>query len=142
MRDEKPSRRPTQEFKVQPAGDETVRPPFDPEEFARESESRLRIAHVAAPLIADDEVPPSSQSATRLTAAARETLPAPDAVPFRAMAMEDLEWFDLDGEAKALLERVNGVRTIARIAETVGMEPVLACGLFVRLAAENIIGFR
>lgn len=143
MADEKPSRRPTKEFKVQPAGDETVRPPFDPEEYARESESRLRIADVVPPPARTPvpfDAPPGSESGTRLTAATGA--PSPEDVPYRVMAQEDLEWFDLDRDAVALLERVNGLRAIRRIAATIGVEEALACAIFMRLAAEGIVGFR
>ncbi len=146
MADDKPSRRPTQEFKVQPVGEKTVRPPFDPEEFARDSESRLRIADVVPVDVTfdDSEPPPSSQSATRLTAAgaSRGSAPPPDAVPYRVMAPEDVEWFELDSDASALLDRVNGVKTIARIADTIGVASPLACAIFMRLARERIVDFR
>ena len=146
MADDKPSRRPTQEFKVQPAGETTVRPPFDPQEFARDSESRLRIADVISVDVQldDSEPPPSSESATRLAVAgaSRGSAPPPDAVPFRVMAPEDVEWFELDHDALALLDRVNGLKTIARIADTIGVAAPLACAIFMRLASERIVGFR
>ena len=148
MADDKPSRRPTQDFKVQPAGEPTVRPPFNPEEFARDSESRLRIADVV-PLPSDDDelhndLPPSSQSETRLTAAgaSRGSAPPPDAVPYRVMAPEDVEWFELDHDALSLLNRVNGLKTIERIADGIGVASPLACAIFMRLASERIVDFR
>ena len=144
MADDKPSRRPTRDFKVQPAGEATVRPPFDPEEFARDSESRLRIADVVPLPSEDSDSPPSSQSATRLAAAgtSRGSAPPPDAVPYRVMAPEDVEWFELDHDALSLLNRVNGLKTIERIADGVGVASPLACAIFMRLARERIVDFR
>jgi hypothetical protein len=149
MAEDKPSRRPTKQLKARSPADDTVRPPFDPEAYARESESRLRVADVVPPPPrtplppGDDEVPPSSQSATRLTARPPHgDVPSPEAVPYRATAAEDLEWFDLDAEAIALFNRVNGVRTIARIADSIGIAEVLACAVFMRLASEKLVGFR
>jgi hypothetical protein len=144
MEDEIPSRRPTR----RPSPGETVRPPFDPEVFARESESRLRVAHVAthvpvASPMDDADAPPTSQSATRLTAAgATADLPADEAVPFVAVSPEELEWFELDADAKAVLGIVNGERSIGHIADALGIGPTVASAVLVRLSHENIVGFR
>jgi hypothetical protein len=144
MEDEIPSRRPTK----QPPREDTVRPPYDPEQYARESESRLRIAHIAthvpvASPMDESGAPPSSQSAARLTAAGEAAdIPSPDEVPYRVMAAEELEWFTLDGDARAALELVNGLRSIGRIADTLGIAPSVAGAIFARLVVDDIIGFR
>jgi hypothetical protein len=80
----------------------TVKPPYDQEEFARETDTKIRL----------ESLPPS----------ARPTLspPSPDAaplargsdVPVLAIAADDLEWFDVTPSARDLLRQVNGRDTV------------------------------
>jgi hypothetical protein len=76
----------------------TAPPPFDPEEFARYSETSI-------------PVPPD----------ARRTAPlAPPPLNKRvslAVPLEDLEWFELSDEAKALLPRIDGTQTLFELME-------------------------
>ena len=76
----------------------TAPPPFDPEEFARASESTLRAA-----------------SDTRRTA---QIAPPPLNKRVRiAVRAEDLEWFDMTPEARKLLARIDGTKTLFDLLE-------------------------
>jgi hypothetical protein len=78
----------------------TAPPPFDPEEFARSSEHTLRAA-----------------TDTRLTPA--QMLPPPPLNKRVRLGVpaEDLEWFDLSAEARALLARMDGTKTLLELME-------------------------
>jgi hypothetical protein len=98
----------------------TVRPPFDPEAFARESETNIR---TSLP-VAESSPPPAS---------ARPTVPPPpglpvysaavggSAVPVLVLSRDDLEWFDLSPVAREVLALVNGEDTIGAICARSGL---------------------
>ncbi|HEY8088156.1 MAG TPA: hypothetical protein VIF09_09930 [Polyangiaceae bacterium] len=77
----------------------TAPPPFDPEEFARSSESALRTA-------SDTRRTAENQSPPPLNKRVRIAVPA-----------EDLEWFELSPGARALLERIDGTKTLFDLLE-------------------------
>ncbi|HEY6463195.1 MAG TPA: hypothetical protein VIY73_23660 [Polyangiaceae bacterium] len=81
----------------------TAPPPFDPEAFAKDSETNLRVGSGA------------SSDSRRTT----QILPPP---PLNkrvrlAVPIEDLEWFELSAEARGLLERLDGKHTLLEIME-------------------------
>lgn len=78
----------------------TSPPPFNPEEFAKTSESALRVS-----------------SDSRLTA---QVTPPPLNKRVRIAVPEaDLAWFDMSAEARALLERIDGTQTLLDLMEAV-----------------------
>jgi hypothetical protein len=116
---------------------DTVRPPFDPEEFARESDSMIRIeaARATAP------PPPMSEYAnggTSGTIAAFAAV-APEIVPLLDVAKDDLEWFDLQPVARALLGHVDGRTSVETIAERTNVPIDQAMSVLHELAREGVL---
>ncbi len=85
----------------------TVRPPFDPVEFARQSE-----LSTIPPVRTPDLDPVVSTEATM------EVLFVDgDTVPMLAVAREDLEWFDLAQPVRDLLRHVDGEATVSTVCD-------------------------
>jgi hypothetical protein len=78
----------------------TAPPPFNPSEFARTSESALRVASDFK-LTTQVSPPPLNK---------RVSIAVPAA---------DLEWFEVSAEAKVLLQRIDGTQTLLELMETV-----------------------
>lgn len=78
----------------------TSPPPFDPEEFAKNSESALRVASDSK--LTTQLTPPPLNKRVRL-----------------AVPEADLAWFDISPGAKALLERIDGSKTLLELMEAV-----------------------
>lgn len=79
----------------------TAPPPFDPAQFAQDSEVALRVAR-----------PPDSRSTVKL----------PSAPPLNKrvrlnVPLSDLAWFDLDEAALAFAARVDGQHTLHELLE-------------------------
>ena len=85
----------------------TAPPPFDPEEYARDSEMALRVAKPG---------PPDNLSTAELPAAPplnkRVRMKVPPA---------DLAWFELSDVARALAVRIDGTKTLFEILESTAM---------------------
>ncbi|HEY8092072.1 MAG TPA: hypothetical protein VIF09_29625 [Polyangiaceae bacterium] len=123
----------------------TVRPPFDPEEFARASESEIRID--TQPPSAKPTAPPPPNMPQYLPGLTSGTMIslgsiASDAVPSLAVAREDLDWFDLAQPVRELLARVDGHETIATICERCGLELDRGMGAIHDLARDGIVTLR
>jgi hypothetical protein len=89
----------------------TVRPPFDPVEFARQSE----LSTVPPPGQVPDLDPViSSETTLEVLFVDGETIPA------LAVAREDLEWFDLAPAVRALLRHVDGEAPVSDVCARVG----------------------
>jgi hypothetical protein len=141
----------------------TVVPPFDPSEFARESESMIVAADpaerktvppeafyaelresisstslLAAPRVPFDDSPEVWHSETRVV----PELPPLDSRPVLSVSREDLEWFELEADAAALASAANGVSRIAELADACGVERELARRLFRELSEEGIVDLR
>jgi len=109
----------------------TVKPGYDLEAYARETDSRIR---------AESSLPPS----------ARATVPPPDGapvsresdVPVLAMSREDLEWFELSDGARDLLRQVNGRDTVAALATLLRVPPEQLVGELETLARDGVITWR
>jgi hypothetical protein len=84
----------------------TVRPPFDPEEFARQSE----LSTVPPPGQLPDLDPIISSEATL-----EVLFVEADTVPTLAVAREDLEWFDLPPVVRGLLHHVDGEAALEQV---------------------------
>jgi hypothetical protein len=83
----------------------TVKPPYDQEEFARQTDTKIRL----------ESLPPSARP-TMSPPADAATLARGSDVPVLAVAREDLEWFELTPSARDLLRQVNGRDTVEAIA--------------------------
>ncbi len=117
-----------------PAAPVTARPPFDLAEFARESESRLRVA------IPDSKRPTMPPNPEVLALAARVER-ATD-VPELAFAREDLEWFELPPEARTLVRLVNGRDTVEAIARSLHRDVAVVVSSLDALAADGVLTWR
>jgi hypothetical protein len=109
----------------------TVRPPFDPQEFARQSER----ATLPPP---PDRMP---SDAPELVSGSMEVVWPVEAtsIPRLAVAREDLEWFELPPQARRLLEHVDGEATVSTISERAAVAILDATELFDELVREGIV---
>jgi hypothetical protein len=108
----------------------TARPPFDPEEFARQSER----ATLPPP-------PRAPSDAPELVSGTMEVFWPVEAttIPSLAVARDDLEWFDIPPLARQLLEHVDGVATVEGISDRTGIALGDASNLFDDLVREGIV---
>ena len=111
----------------------TVRPPFDPQEFARQSE------RVTLP------PPPKTPSdAPELVSGTMEVFWPVEAttIPELAVARDDLEWFELPPLCRKLLEHVDGAATVETICARSGCLDDRRRDLFEDLVREGIVATR
>jgi hypothetical protein len=111
----------------------TVRPPFDPQEFARQSE---RIT-----------MPPPAKTpsdAPELVSGTMEVFwpVEPTTIVDLIVARDDLEWFDLPPLCRKLLEQVDGKATVEAICAKSGVAMTDATDLFEELVREGIVATR
>jgi hypothetical protein len=120
-----------------PPETETVRPPFDPEEFARDRDSKIRIeaAHPTSPPPPTPRVVPGMTSGTMVAFSSV----GPDVVPLLLIARDDLEWFELQPVARALLRHVDGEATIAAIGQLAGVPLDQAMTILHELSREGVL---
>jgi hypothetical protein len=114
----------------------TVRPPFDPEKFARESDSSLRIGEQRGPASNRPTVPPPPGLPDYTS------LLGVDGIPELVVAREDLEWFDLTPEARNLLQHVDGESTVSTICDKLRRPANDVIGELGRLAGEGLVSWR
>ncbi len=91
----------------------TVPPPFDPEEYARDSELAVRVARPETDLHSTAEMgaaPPLNK---------RVSINVP---------MSDLAWFELSEAALSLAERMDGTRTLSELLEAAPAVDLQAVG--------------
>jgi len=124
----------------------TVRPPFDPETFARESDSRVAIRDDQSPSARPTAPPPAGVPQYRAEMASG-TMPSlasvgPDAVPQLVIAREDLEWFDLPKVARAVLVHVDGLAPVGTIGPRAGLALDAATAAFHDLERDGIVTLR
>jgi len=101
----------------------TVRPPFDPEQFARESDSRIAIEAEPPSDRPTAPPPPGLPPYAADLSAPKHPAPGsvgPDAVPSLTVARDDLDWFELPRLARELLVHVDGRSTLAILCERCG----------------------
>jgi hypothetical protein len=122
----------------------TVRPPFDPEDFARNAESSIRLTEGAPPPPLPPTMPPPPGlpeyplELAELSGSKRVPMHR-DAIPALAVATGDLDWFDLSQEALKLLLQVNGHDSVATISARCGIELTDAISVLDELAREGLI---
>jgi hypothetical protein len=81
----------------------TVPPPFDPEEYARDSELALRVAPPASDMHATAEMPPAPPLNKRVQLTVPES---------------ELAWFDLSEGALTLASRMDGTKTLNELLDS------------------------
>jgi hypothetical protein len=111
----------------------TVRPPFDIDEFARQSE-RTTVPP-----------PPGLPSyAPGIASGTMEALVPPRAatVPDLLVSLEDLEWFDLPPLARRIIDHVDGSARIDEICSTVGGAIDEALIVVEQLARDGLLTYR
>jgi len=112
----------------------TLRPPFDPAEFARESER----ATVPPPPDACSDAPSISVEVVDdiLVLVGAETVPALN------VALDDLEWFDLPPLARRVLHHIDGASRLDEICSKAGDSLADAIRLVEQLAREGLVSCR
>ena len=139
----------------------TVRPPFDPAEFARESDAKMRVATEApaleplamgspaglAPLVTllneALDVAGSTPDVREIeTLSGAQDALGNDAVPFLSVSHEDLARFDLGCDTLKLLARVNGISSLESICARAGVQEEEGAALLLNLAELGVVGFR
>lgn len=115
----------------------TVRPPFNPEKFARESDSSLRVHEErgAAPSNRPTVPPPPGLPDY-------SSLLGVHGIPELVVAREDLEWFNLTPEARNVLQYVDGVNAVSAICDKVRRPANDIIGELERLAGEGLVSWR
>ena len=108
----------------------TVRPPFDPQEFARESERATQ----PPPIRAASEAP-------EIASGTMEIFPPVEAmtIPELTVAREDLEWFDLPAAARRILAYIDGDASVEIISSRAGLPLTDAIDLVEELAHEGLV---
>jgi hypothetical protein len=109
----------------------TVRPPFDPEEFARQSE----LSTVPPPDRLPDLDPVVSPGDTTLEVLFVEA----DTIPVLAVAREDLEWFDLAPAVLGLLEHVDGSASLETVCARAGRPVDQGVALVEQLIRDGLV---
>jgi hypothetical protein len=123
----------------------TVRPPFDPEQFARESDSMIGLEG-EPPSERPTAPPPPGLPQYAPGAAVQRSHPFPamgsDAVPSLAIAREDLEWFELPKLTRDLLAHVDGRCSLADICARGGFALEAATAACHELDCQGIVTVR
>ena len=112
----------------------TVRPPFDPAQFARDSDRALRASEESSSQSSD--APPAPALDLRVDAVVE------DWVPLLAIPRAELEWMDLKPLACALLLRVNGCSTVREIAQASRIPVREATQVFEKLSRKHVVRWR
>jgi hypothetical protein len=111
----------------------TVRPPFDPQEFARETERITMPPPARAPSDAPELVSGTMDVFWPVE---------PTSLIDLAVARDDLEWFELPPLARQLLDHVDGQNTVEVISTRSGVPIAEAMDLLDELAREGIVASR
>ena len=122
----------------------TVRPPFDPEQFARETDSRVGDTDppserpTAPPPPGLPQYAPGATSGTMPVLASLDV----DVVPALVIAREDLEWFELPKAARDLLGEVDGHTTLGTLCARAGFPLDAALSLCHELDRQGLVTLR
>jgi hypothetical protein len=133
-------------------GAPTVRPPFDPEAFALESDTKLRTTEAPAsvrptlsPLAARARSDAHVVTAPRARVPSLEIGPDSallDAVPALVVAREDLEWFDLSPEARKVAALVDGLKNVETLCARTSFDADRVRCLLLELAQHGVVSLR
>jgi hypothetical protein len=110
----------------------TVRAPYDTEEYARETDTRIRL----------ESVPASSRPTTPPPAPEPVPMAGASDVPVLAISREDLDWFEVTSAARDLLRQVNGRDTVQALAALLHMPTEELLAELEKLAREGLITWR
>ena len=127
----------------------TRRPPFDPAEFARESEAKLLAATEAPasnkPTAPPPGIPPGGSipdvQEVEAKVGARDALGA-DAIAVLTVSRDDVDWFRLSHEATKLLAFVDGVRSLETICAMASVRVEDGAAALLELAEQGMVRFR
>jgi hypothetical protein len=136
----------------------TVSPPFDPEAFARESESKLRTGTARA-RISDfaselDDEPPTrrtltdpAQSGVKVKRAPAQNDPSgrgvlKSSVPLLTVSFAELRTMPLDHRAGFLISLIDGASTVEMILDMSGMPENEALSILGSFAQQGIIALK
>jgi len=111
----------------------TVRPPFDPQDFARQSERQT----VPPPPGLPSYAPETSSGMRDVFAVVDETT-----VPVLTVARDDLEWFDLPPLARRVLRHVDGCARVGEICSKTGDRVDDGITAIQQLAHEGLVSCR
>ena len=127
--------------KSQPAEHPTVRPPFDPVAFAKESDTAIsgRRPEIDSDMPTNPHVNVGPLLASLAPGGSPISL---EQVPFVVMAREDVAWFGLDDQSAELLSRINGTTTVQGLLASGEFIVTDAFRILGALAREGIIAFR
>jgi len=129
----------------------TARPPFDPAQFAQETESRLGLSESPSsrketprafprPSLAVTSRPKVREAGSGRGPKASDNLDV-KAVPLLAMSRQELEWFALSPSASRLVAEVDGLAAV----ETVCSRAELPCAegslILLELSDQGIVTF-
>ena len=120
----------------------TMSPPFDPEAFARESESQLR---VSAPVASSNMKVRSAlpaPSSVPMFEPARDPIPillALDRVPTLAITFGELRTLQLDHRAGFLVSLIDGMSTVEMILDVCGMPSSEAAAMLAGFLERGIV---
>jgi hypothetical protein len=130
----------------QPGAEEpsTVRPPFDPVSYARESDSKIRIETTPASARPTAPPPPGMPQYSPGNSGTMHSLGSvtSGAVPELAVAREDLEWFELTPYARSLLRYVDGRQSLEAITARACMKLDEVMAAMHDLARDGIVTLR
>ena len=115
----------------------TLAPPFDPEAFARESESRLRNGAPADSEVVPRAPPVLTPPTPRPRAALRK-----DAVPYLALSLSELTTRALDSKRGFLISLVDGCSPIETLLDLSGMPEEEASEILADLVAQGVLSLR
>jgi hypothetical protein len=66
----------------------------------------------------------------------------PTSIPALIVSQEDLEWFELSPEARALLAHVDGVAPLEGLSVRANLAREDCCALLLELAKQGVVSFR
>jgi hypothetical protein len=117
----------------------TAHPPFDPDAFARESESRIAaaapVSQVGPPISHVDALPQSEDSMLARFGSRSSVL-------VLRVDFDEVTTLALDHREGFLLSLIDGASTVEQILDVCGMPSVEATRILCRLAAEGVIAFQ
>ncbi|MBV9945259.1 MAG: hypothetical protein JOZ69_00235 [Myxococcales bacterium] len=120
----------------------TARPPYDPEEFARDTDSKIVLSDASA-LAPTVPPPPGLPEYPIDVGAAASDLGtralSGDSVPVLAVDWSELDWFELPAEVHLLLLHVNGSDSVATISGIVGVALAEALAVLGELARDGLV---
>jgi hypothetical protein len=142
-----------------PANARTERPPFDPDDYARESEERLQAGlesrHQTAPPPAEHAALRDSCKQAQATAGAYsfageptgneeeeprlDPMPSLGAIPVSLAAPEDFEWFDLGDHGRAIVASIDDRRTVEEILAATGTPLAEGLAVFHELVRQGLV---